>query len=161
MVISVPEIRKRIGAFLSLIVKNCVFSSPSVVCNCQIIFPVQIHLGFVHFERNFPNGWFHGLFLMKKLFYFFRKIKKKQQPCNAIYCRYWFLDLIQWDQNIFEVAVLNIFFYKKVEWSLMFLNRNSILLPKLFWPTVRKNCSRDWEKTFEIQGWRPRKFKIH
>ena len=106
MAISVPEIRKRIGAFLSLIVKNCVFSSPSVVCNCQIIFPVQIHLGFVHFERNFPNGWFHGLFLMKKLFYFFRKIKKKQQPCNAIYCRYWFLDFKKWGQNIFEVAVL-------------------------------------------------------
>ena len=93
-------------AFLSLIVKNCVFSSPSVVCNCQIIFPVQIHLGFVHFERNFPNGWFHGLFLMKKLFYFFRKIKKKQQPCNAIYCRYWFLDFIKWGQNIFEVAFI-------------------------------------------------------
>ena len=31
-----------------------------------------------------------------------------------------------------------------------------ILLPKLFWPTVRKNCSSDWEKTFEIRGWRPR-----
>ena len=24
--------------------------------------------------------------------------------------------------------------------------RNGILLPKLFWPTVRKNCSSDWEK---------------
>ena len=114
-------------AFLSLIVKNCEFSSPSVVCNCQIIFPVQIHLGFVHFERNFPNGWFHGLFLMKKLFYFFRKIKKKQQPCNAIYCRYWFLDFIKWGQNIFEVAafwnsiVLNKCFSWKVEWSFMFL----------------------------------------
>ena len=128
MAISVPEIRKRIGAFLSLIVKNCVFSSPSVVCNCQIIFPVQIHLGFVHFERNFPNGWFHGLFLMKKLFYFFRKIKKKQQPCNAIYCRYWFLDLIQWDQNIFEVAfwnlkVLNKSYSRRVEWYLTFLKQ--------------------------------------
>ena len=31
-----------------------------------------------------------------------------------------------------------------------------ILLPKLFWPTVRKNCSSDWEKTFEIRGWRLR-----
>ena len=25
-------------------------------------------------------------------------------------------------------------------------NQNGILLPKLFWPTVRKNCSIDWEK---------------
>ena len=24
--------------------------------------------------------------------------------------------------------------------------RNCILLPKLFWPTVRKNCSSDWEE---------------
>jgi hypothetical protein len=31
---------------------------------------------------------------------------------------------------------------------------NSILLPKLFWPTVRKNCSSDWEKLlkFEAEG---------
>ena len=29
-----------------------------------------------------------------------------------------------------------------------------ILLPKLFWPTVRKNCSNDWEKClkFEAEG---------
>ena len=33
---------------------------------------------------------------------------------------------------------------------------NGILLPKLFWPTVRKNCSSDIENTFEIGGWRPR-----
>ena len=30
------------------------------------------------------------------------------------------------------------------------------MFPKLFWPTVRKNCSTDWGKTFEIWGWRPR-----
>ena len=29
---------------------------------------------------------------------------------------------------------------------------NGILLPKLFRPTVRKNCSSDREKTFEIQA---------
>ena len=30
-----------------------------------------------------------------------------------------------------------------------------ILLPKLFWPTVRKNCSNDWEKLlkFRAEGW--------
>ena len=37
--------------------------------------------------------------------------------------------------------------------------RNGILLPKLFWPTVRKNCSSDREKTFEILGWRQKIFK--
>ena len=33
--------------------------------------------------------------------------------------------------------------------------KNGILLPKLFWPTVRRNCSSDWEKNlkFEAEGW--------
>ena len=32
--------------------------------------------------------------------------------------------------------------------------KNGILLPKLFWPTVWKNCSSDWEKLmkFEAEG---------
>ena len=33
--------------------------------------------------------------------------------------------------------------------------RNGILLPKLFWPTVRRNCSSDRD-FFEIRGSRPR-----
>ena len=32
---------------------------------------------------------------------------------------------------------------------------NGILLPKLFWPAVRKNCSSNWEKISKIWGWRP------
>ena len=34
------------------------------------------------------------------------------------------------------------------------MNRNGILLPKLFWPTVRKNCSSDRENflKFEAEG---------
>ena len=35
--------------------------------------------------------------------------------------------------------------------------RNGILLPKLFWPTVRKICSSDREK---LWGWRPRIWKF-
>ena len=35
--------------------------------------------------------------------------------------------------------------------------RNGILLPKLFWPTVKKKCFGDREKT---RGWRPRICKI-
>jgi hypothetical protein len=27
---------------------------------------------------------------------------------------------------------------------------NGILLPKLFWATVRKNCSSDWEKLLKF-----------
>ena len=31
-------------------------------------------------------------------------------------------------------------------------DNNGILLPKLFLPTLRKNCYSDWEKTFEAGG---------
>ena len=39
-------------------------------------------------------------------------------------------------------------------------DENGILLPKLFWPTVRKNCSSDWEFffKFEAEGWEFAKF---
>ena len=32
---------------------------------------------------------------------------------------------------------------------------NGILLPKLLWPTMRKNCFSDWEELlkFEAEGW--------
>ena len=30
--------------------------------------------------------------------------------------------------------------------------RNGILLPKLFWPTVRKKCSSDLEKLFKFEA---------
>ena len=36
------------------------------------------------------------------------------------------------------------------------LNVNGILFSKLFWPTVRKNCSSYRDFFFEIWGWRPR-----
>ena len=35
-----------------------------------------------------------------------------------------------------------------------------ILLPKLVWPTVRKNCSTHLKKTTEIRAWRPTICKI-
>ena len=35
-----------------------------------------------------------------------------------------------------------------------YVSNNGILLPKLFWPTVRKKCSSNWEKLlkFEAEG---------
>ena len=30
--------------------------------------------------------------------------------------------------------------------------KNGILLPKLFWPTVRKNCSTDREKLLKLEA---------
>ena len=37
--------------------------------------------------------------------------------------------------------------------------KNAILLPKLFWPTVRKKCSSDKDFFYEIQGCRPSIYK--
>ena len=39
--------------------------------------------------------------------------------------------------------------------NLPMIGSNGILLPKLFWPTVRKNCSSDREKLlkFEAECW--------
>ena len=46
-----------------------------------------------------------------------------------------------WDRNIYGIHHV---FYR-LAW-LLFSTENGILLPKLFWPTVRNNCSSDWEK---------------
>ena len=32
------------------------------------------------------------------------------------------------------------------------IQENGVLLPKLFWPTVRKKCSSDWEKLLEFKA---------
>ena len=44
----------------------------------------------------------------------------------------------------------NVTLQNKLVWN----KKNGILLPKLFWPTVRKNCSSDREKLlkFEAEG---------
>ena len=33
-----------------------------------------------------------------------------------------------------------------------YLMKNGILLPKLFWPSVRKKCSSDWEKLLKFEA---------
>ena len=52
-------------------------------------------------------------------------------------------------------------FYKLIYFFGNFESKNNgILLPKLFWPTVKKNCSSDREKLlkFEAEGWEFAKF---
>ena len=56
-----------------------------------------------------------------------------------------------WDRNIYGIHHV---FYR-LNWLLYFLSTEKcILLPKLFWPTVKKNCSSHGEKLlkFEAQG---------
>ena len=57
------------------------------------------------------------------------------------------LPLLYWI-CVSKIAICNHFYYTIV-------NTNGILLPKLFWPTVRKNCSTDREKLlkFDAEGW--------
>ena len=57
--------------------------------------------------------------------------------------------LAEW-YNIVEQVWL---FFKKRHFFFQ-CGKHGILLPKLFWPTVRKNCSSDWEKLlkFEAEG---------
>ena len=62
----------------------------------------------------------------------------KFNPCQIILLEY----LLKWS--------------KKPKNANFFLNENGILLPKLFWPIVRKNCSSDREKLLKFRGWRPK-----
>ena len=60
-------------------------------------------------------------------------------PPSSLFCPHCFLN-----------GSLGIFWF-----AIFFLDtQNGILLPKLFWPTVRKNYSSDWEKLlkFEAEG---------
>ena len=38
------------------------------------------------------------------------------------------------------------------QWNTYGIERNGILLPKLFWPTVRKNCSSDREEVLKLEA---------
>ena len=52
------------------------------------------------------------------------------------------------------LAIQMVTMVQSVWWEIGSLLGNGILLPKLFWPTVRKNCSSDREKLlkFEAEG---------
>ena len=49
----------------------------------------------------------------------------------------------------FHKLLMNYLYYEN--WWIIFWN-NGILLPKLFWPTVRKNSSSDWEKVLKFEA---------
>ena len=95
---------------------------------------------------------------------------EKNQFCNN--CRHLFcpysqtiqfsvhLGFTNWDIKMDEEVVCHSLTFvlpgstSTLNYFYPFIFRNGILLPKLFWPTVRKNCSIDWEKLlkFEAQG---------
>ena len=73
----------------------------------------------------------------------------------------WFIS--SWDKKRLWLQAEQIsFFHSKLSGGKklsFWVKINGILLPKLFWPTVRINCSSDWEKKIKNWGWRPRIFK--
>ena len=54
--------------------------------------------------------------------------------------------------NILWPMIIKVILRKKSKQYLHQWVRNDILLPKLFWPTVRKNCSRDREKLLKVKA---------
>ena len=62
-------------------------------------------------------------------------------------------NLLQFEKETEKEMLKNIYYSCK----------NGILLSKLFWPTVRKNCSNEWEKLlkFEAEGRELAKFWDH
>ena len=65
--------------------------------------------------------------------------------------------------SVYSMILPRPIYYGDIKWVEMFSEGastfcttllNGILLPKLFWPTVRANCSIDWEKLlkFEAEG---------
>ena len=68
---------------------------------------------------------------------------KKVKVCLTFEPTIWLL----WSNVPFNEPVL-------VNWEIdwWFSIRIGILLPKLFWPTVRKKCSSDWEKLLKFQA---------
>ena len=60
-----------------------------------------------------------------------------------------------------KLMIFSHFYCQKKRIKIKFYN--GILLPKLFWPTVRKECSSDWENLlkFEAEGWEFEKFWDH
>ena len=74
--------------------------------------------------------------------------RKCTQHCTKLPCP----ETRQLAQIHYEFAVL--FFLCKIVLDipscLRLKFRAGILLPKVFWPTVRKKCSSDWEKLFKL-----------
>ena len=93
--------------------------------------------------------------------------KRPWQNVNSLIFSYIFflwaitIQYIHW----LRISKLFVYFFARVNLPIVDIAakiiKNGILLPKLFWPTVRKKCSSDWEKLlkFEADRWRPRIFK--
>ena len=78
----------------------------------------------------------------------------KKSICNKSKCEYATI------HSFFPEKILTLHFCGRVQQALFKANtysripRNSIKFPKLFWPSVRKNCSSDQDFFFETRGWR-------
>ena len=51
----------------------------------------------------------------------------------------------------FRAYQLDVLYQALVSLKIIVKERNGILLPKLFWPAVRRNCSSDREKLLKLE----------
>jgi hypothetical protein len=102
--------------------------------------------------RYFLNLYFtwmiNSLYLKKCLFVKNMRLQKRLHPfvdCLEGFCKSFDSVLHKKSYFFWCTGLANICFK---------YSKNDILLPKLIWPTVRKNCSSDWEKflKFEAEG---------
>ena len=91
-------------------------------------------------------------------------------PVPLVFCYQNCSDLL-WEKIVLLIKIFFFFFFLGLEFAESNnsyhynINSNGIISPKLFWPTVRRNCSSDWEKLlkfeFEAEGWEFSKFWDH
>ena len=103
------------------------------------LYPKMLHFLLFAFLFSF-SGWLCSKKKKKKLFIFKHILRKTKRFENI---RHTFLRCIQLIGAPMAVSL-----------------NHGILLSKLFWPTVRKKCSKGREKLLKIRGWRPRICKI-
>ena len=100
----------------------------------------RIHLNFplVYLKIDFLKEIFCKIYFVRLVFFYIRQRWGKSVTREELWMHHLSSIKQNWPINILKAT----------------LQVNGILLPKLFWPTVRKNCSSDWEKLlkFEAEG---------
>ena len=113
--------------------------------------------------KNFLPKIFFSILLLRILWNYLSSIFQLQFPCTCttptkchwMMLRKWMLgDFCGLFALVFRLYGLQQSIHNGLNPFLM--RYNGILLPKLFWYTVRKKCFSDREKNFEIRGRRPR-----
>ena len=122
-------------------------------------------------ENYFYTPWFSLLTYLLGLFgadvfFWSRKVMPRIYKSKYVHIRYFKSYVVKcWAfLNVWSKINLDLWISFKLNFMTFAFSIQSvkygILLPKLFWPTVRKKCSSDLEFFFEIRCWRSRICKM-